>query len=649
MTAPLALLLLEANEAEAQGLTEMLVASDPYGWHVTHAPRLKDALGQLCQSRFDVALLNLSLPDSHGLETIARMQAAADDLPLVVLSDVNDQQLALQAVAQGAQDYLVKGQISSEILTRVIYYAIERGQILHQLQAQVIERQRSEQTLRLIIEGTVATTGETFFQALVRSLAEALNVRYAFVSGCVDTPPTRVCTYAFWMDDAFGENVEYDLYGTPCEQVFQSQEYQYYPQNIQALFPEEEALIDLQAESYAGIPLFSSVGQMIGHLAVLDDKLLGNEERNAAILKIFAARAAAEIERQQVEEALRVSQEKFSKAFRASPSAITLSTLADGQYIEVNEGCLQILGYTPAEMIGSSALELEIWPNPSDRDLLKQQVLEKGRVSNLEAQLRKKSGELISCLISAEVINLEETLCLLTVTTDITPLRAATKVQERLAEIGELASMIVHEIRNPLATLLMALSSFQRLELPERFQTYLNLAQDEGDRLKRLLNQILLYAKPQQLNQTALELNHFLESMVESLSSLPVASGKQLKLYVIDSPAIALVDADKLKQVVINLVINAFEATEGGSSIFVELTKPKANLACIRVHNWGSPIPENILPKLTKPFVTTKSSGTGLGLAIVKRILEAHGGELTIESSPDLGTRVSAHLPIISS
>lgn len=82
--------------------------------------------------------------------------------------------------------------------------------------------------------------------------------------------------------------------------------------------------MEIQVESYAGIPLFSSMGQLLGHLAVIDDKVLGNESRNVAVLEIFAARAAAEIERQQVEEALRLSQEKFAKVFRASPSAITL-------------------------------------------------------------------------------------------------------------------------------------------------------------------------------------------------------------------------------------------------------------------------------------------------------------------------------------
>jgi signal transduction histidine kinase/DNA-binding NarL/FixJ family response regulator len=528
MVAPIPLLLLEDNEADACFLMEMLEDADDPPWQVTHAKCLANALEHLKNTQFDIALLDLSLPDSKGLETLTRVQSVASDLPIVVLTGLDDREISFQAVAQGAQDYLVKGQISAEILIRVIHYAIERGRILRQLQAEVAERQRSEQTLRLIVEGTVSVTGAAFFRALARSLAEALNVRYALISGCIDTPPTRVCTYAFWQGNEFGENVEYDLYGTPCEKVFGTQGCQYYPAGVQALFPQDQALVEMQAESYVGIPLFSSTGKLLGHLAVLDDKMIGNEPRNTAILEIFAARAASEIERQQAEEAL----------------------------------------------------------------------------------------------------------------------QKANKALEKLAEIGELASMIVHEIRNPLTTLLMGLNAFKRLELPERYQTYRSLALDEGERLQRLLNQILLYAKPHNLVRSEVELNHFVAEMLSTLREMPAATGKHLRFTAAPSPIKIQVDPDKLKQVIINLVANAFEAVEEADEIELSLHPDAAHQVCLQVHNGGMPIPLDVLPKLTKPFVTTKSSGTGLGLAIVKRIVEAHSGELSIESSVAAGTTITVKLPI---
>jgi signal transduction histidine kinase/DNA-binding NarL/FixJ family response regulator len=527
MIDPLALLLLEDNEADACFVTEMLQkADDPQLYQITRAQRLDTALKLLIQTQFEVILLDLSLPDSQGLDTLIRVREVAPS-PIIVLTAIEDRQISLQTLSQGAQDYLVKGEITAAILARVIRYAIERGRILQQLQAEVAERQRSEQTLRLIVEGTASVTGEEFFRSLVRSLSTALNVRYALVSGCIDAPPTRVCTYAFWQGNEFGENAEYDLYGTPCEQIFKGQGCQYFPKGVQALFPLEKELVEMEAESYAGIPLLSSGGDLLGHLAVLDDKVFGDEPRHTAILEIFAARAASEIERQQAQEAL----------------------------------------------------------------------------------------------------------------------REASKALEKLAEIGELASMIVHEIRNPLTTLLMGLNAFKRLELPERYQTYRSLALDEGERLQRLLNQILLYAKPHNLDLVTLELHEFLTEMLTSLEDMLPASDKKLIFNPASHPMKVLADRDKLKQVIINLVTNAFEAIEPGEVIVLSIQPDPANRVCIQVHNGGNPIPPDVLPKLTKPFVTTKSNGTGLGLAIVKRIVEAHGGELSIQSSAAAGTTITVKLP----
>ena len=106
-----------------------------------------------------------------------------------------------------------------------------------------------------------------------------------------------------------------------------------------------------------------------------------------------------------------------------------------------------------------------------------------------------------------------------------------------------------------------------------------------------------------------------------------------------------LVDPDKLKQVVINLVTNAFEAVEEAGEIKISLQTEEAHRVCLQFHNGGAPIPADVLPKLTKPFVTTKSGGTGLGLAIMKRIVEAHGGELSIQSSAAAGTTITVKLP----
>jgi signal transduction histidine kinase len=134
MVIPTPLLLVEDNLADAYLLVEMLEQADEQQWQIVQAKRLNTALEYLSNSNFSVVLLDLSLPDSKGLNTVTRIQAAAQDLPIVVLTGTDDQELALQAVALGAQDYLVKGEITTEVLVRAIRYAIERGRILKQLQ-----------------------------------------------------------------------------------------------------------------------------------------------------------------------------------------------------------------------------------------------------------------------------------------------------------------------------------------------------------------------------------------------------------------------------------------------------------------------------------------------------------------------------------
>ncbi|MEM7592297.1 MAG: GAF domain-containing sensor histidine kinase [Cyanobacteria bacterium P01_A01_bin.83] len=217
---------------------------------------------------------------------------------------------------------------------------------------------------------------------------------------------------------------------------------------------------------------------------------------------------------------------------------------------------------------------------------------------------------------------------------------------EKLAAIGQFASMIVHEIRNPTTTILMGLQSLQKLNLGQRNQMRLNLALEEGARLKRLLQEILLYAKPQILQAETIELNQLLADMSFSLRKMPEASQRKLQLVSDHSQFLVKGDRDKLKQVIINLVKNAFEATEAGETVTCHLSLDHNRAGCcVSVINQGTPIPPDILPKLMEPFVSNKPGGTGLGLAIVKQIVTNHGGALSIESDQVTGTRISFTLP----
>ncbi len=162
---------------------------------------------------------------------------------------------------------------------------------------------RMEQALRLTVEGTATKTSQDFFHLLVRHLAEVLGVRYAFVAEMTGPNSGRSRTLAFWQGDRSGDNFEYALAGTPCERVVAG-EVIYYQDSIQARFPQHEHLANLGVESYLGMPLTNALGEVIGHLKVLDIRPMVDRDFSEQILRIFAARAGAELERKQSEETM---------------------------------------------------------------------------------------------------------------------------------------------------------------------------------------------------------------------------------------------------------------------------------------------------------------------------------------------------------
>ncbi|MCA1993010.1 MAG: hybrid sensor histidine kinase/response regulator [Coleofasciculus sp. S288] len=146
------ILLVEDNLADADLLGEFLEEADETQWSLVHVEKLQEALQTLAKDHFDVILLDLSLPDKQGLATVAQTHEAAPDLPIVVLTGLNDRVIALEALRQGAQDYLVKGKIDSNLLVRAIRYAIERAHTLKRLRQSEEQLQRLNEELERRVE-----------------------------------------------------------------------------------------------------------------------------------------------------------------------------------------------------------------------------------------------------------------------------------------------------------------------------------------------------------------------------------------------------------------------------------------------------------------------------------------------------------------
>ena len=218
--------------------------------------------------------------------------------------------------------------------------------------ARPAEIKNIDNLLNEIVGGTAAVIGEEFFRSLVQQLAKTLDVRYAFVAVFVGGGRSRVRTLSFWSPTGFVEGVEYDIAGTPCEQVLQG-ETRLYSERVAELFPQDKELLTMQAVSYLAMPLFDSHQDVMGHLAVFDDKPLYAEQADLSVFKIFGSRVVAELERQKVERALLSSEARLSTILDSTRDAIVV---IDCQRVITlfNKAAEKNFGYSADQAIGQS-------------------------------------------------------------------------------------------------------------------------------------------------------------------------------------------------------------------------------------------------------------------------------------------------------
>jgi len=216
--------------------------------------------------------------------------------------------------------------------------------------SETLEERRLDKLLRTIAEGTASVTGGDFLHSLVRYLAEALDVRYSFVSEFAGSK-TRVRTLAFWAVDHFLDNFEYDLAGTPCEAVLAG-EMCLYKEHVRDFFPDHrKELEEIGAESYLAIPLMNADGAVLGHLALIDTKPMMGSEADLSVFRIFAVRAQAEMERMRAEESVRRSEERLASVLASAMDAII--TIDETRHITLfNDAAERIFGCARSWAIG---------------------------------------------------------------------------------------------------------------------------------------------------------------------------------------------------------------------------------------------------------------------------------------------------------
>lgn len=352
-------------------------------------------------------------------------------------------------------------------------------------------------------------------------------------------------------------------------------------------------------------------------------------------------------DRIRMEEALRVSEECFAKAFHASPITMCITTLDLGRMINVNSSFCHLIGHSRKEMLGHTTLELGIWSDPAERKFFIRLIRRDGRVRNLEASLVTKSGQVLEGLVSAERLVVDGQSCILATFTDMTEKRQMEKEINRLDRlnlVGQMAASIGHEIRNPMTTVRGFL---QVLKFKDKFQDEsdtFNLMIEELDRANSIISEFLSLARNKLIKPEQSDLNAIISNLFPLIEANATAQDKSAGLNLADLPVL-LLDQKEIRQLILNLVQNGLEAMQPGGILTIK-TYFDGLKAVLSIHDQGHGMDPDVQKNIGTPFFTTKDDGTGLGIPICYGIANRHNAAIEILSSPS-GTefRISFPLP----
>ncbi|HEY3645385.1 MAG TPA: EAL domain-containing protein [Gammaproteobacteria bacterium] len=276
-----------------------------------------------------------------------------------------------------------------------------------------------------LMEQTAGFVGQDFFRQLVRSLAAGLDTEYAFVTHRVAEDPKRLKLIAGWhVNHTAGGLGEIEIPGTPAERVM-AEGRLWIEDEAATAFPEDRWLRKHGVRAYCAVAIAGPDGQSIGHLGIMSRQPFQANDELFDALKLLAARCAAELRRRRLDEVQRLAAAKFATAFRAAPGIIAISELETGKFTDVNAAVERMLGFSPAEVIGRTALELGFWEYPEEREEFLQELRLNGRISNREAHFLTRGGERRRGLLSAEMVDIEGKPFALTAILDVTEYRAA--------------------------------------------------------------------------------------------------------------------------------------------------------------------------------------------------------------------------------
>jgi len=400
-------------------------------------------------------------------------------------------------------------------------------------------------------------------------------------------------------------------------------------------------------------------------------KQLINELRE--LRQRVAELATSEAKRNQAEEALRESEERYRTLFEDSRDAVYITT-REGKLINANQSALDLFGYSREELTSVNALQLYL--HPGDASKFQKEIKEKGFVRDYEVAFRKKDGTEMDCLLTTTLRRADGggILAYQGIVRDITKRKQAEEehrkleVQleqaQRMEAIGTLAGGIAHDFNNILSAI-MGYTELVREDVPEGTKAHANLQEvfKAGIRAKDLVGQIRAFSRQREHEQKPVRISSIIKEALGLLRpSLPTTI--EIRQNIQTESDTVLADPSQIHQVLMNLCTNAAHAMREKGGV-LELTLEEVDLdthdvasypglttgAYVRlsVSDTGHGMNRRVMKRIFDPYFTTKEKGvgTGLGLAVVDGIVKTHGGAITAYSEPEKGATFHVYLPRI--